>query len=542
MMRRHLYLCTAIAALLAGSPAQAQYVDRYKTSDRPQVEVNLDVLNEVQEQEYHARTDVVQEPLPVSQPPVMPAQTVEAIPEPVAQEIVAPAAPVQKRKLLKPVLTTPVVQEDAPAEEEIAEAAPDDAPSTGITPDGEMPATQTIVKHVIIRSYSPVDEMPVVQSAAVDEIYRQSAMEDMADSITPAVHPTPLPRRKPVMGEAKAVVEEKPEPVRMAALSVKAAPEPAIADDVPVTQQKDEPKIEVAATEVAPEVKAEEPKTVEAEKPTEETPAPAVAETKAEAPKIEEAKAEETPAPVQMAQADIPATRVPQPTRSRIVSQPPVMKEQRLQPLLPRTTPASKPIVSAPPTVSAPVAPQRPATPVVPKMAAQPVAPVAADPLPEASPAAPVEQATPAVVETPAAPVEAAAPRPSLEIVAPPLADVNAPSEPAEAAMPVVPIIDDLTLGFPGNSSDLNSESQRKLDAVIAQMKGMIEGRLQVRGYAAGEDGSQSSARRIALSRALAVRSYLMDKGIKPTRVDVKAAGSETDRQPLDRVDLIFAR
>ena len=108
--------------------------------------------------------------------------------------------------------------------------------------------------------------------------------------------------------------------------------------------------------------------------------------------------------------------------------------------------------------------------------------------------------------------------------------------------MPVVPVIDDLTLGFPGNSSDLNSESQRKLDAVIAQMKGMIEGRLQVRGYAAGEDGSQSSARRIALSRALAVRSYLMDKGIKPTRVDVKAAGSETDRQPLDRVDLIFAR
>ena len=540
MMRRHLYLCTAIAALLAGSPAQAQYVDRYKTSDRPQVEVNLDVLNEMQEQEYHARTDVVQEPLPVSQPPVMPAQTVEAIPEPIAQEIVAPAAPVQKRKLLKPVLTTPVIQEEAPAEEEIAEAAADEAPSTGITPDGEMPPTQTIVKHVIIRSYSPVDEMPVVQSAAVDEIYRQSAMEDMAASITPAVHPTPLPRRKPVMGEAKAVVEEKPEPVRMAALSVKAAPEPAVADDVPATQQKDEPKIEVAATEVAPEVKAEEPKTAEPE------PTPVVAETKPEEPKVEEAKAEEMPAPVQMAQADIPATPAPQPPRSRIVSQPPVMKEQRLQPLLPRTTPASKPIVSAPPTVSAPVAPQLPATPVVPKMAAQPVAPVATDPLPEAVPAAPVEQAAPTVaapvVETPAAPLEAAAPRPSLEIVAPPLADVNAPSEPAEAAMPVVPVIDDLTLGFPGNSSDLNSESQRKLDAVIAQMKGMIEGRLQVRGYAAGEDGSQSSARRIALSRALAVRSYLMDKGIKPTRVDVKAAGSETDRQPLDRVDLIFAR
>lgn len=528
MMRRQLFLCSAIAALLS-SPAQAQYVDRYKTSERPQVEVNLDVLNERQEQEYHAQTDVAQEPLPVSQPPVMQAQTVEAMPEPaVMQEAPAPA---QKRKLLKPVLTTPDAQEEAP-EEEIA-SAPEAQPK-GITPDGEMPPTQTIVKHVIIKSYSPVDDMPAGQSAAVDEIYRQAAIEDMAASTPPAEQTLPLPRRKPVMGEAKA------EPVRMAALSEKMTAAPAIADDVPATQtaaeQKEEPQIEVAATEVAPEVKAEETPATEAR----------TEEPKAEENKPEQAAAEAIAAPVQMAQADIPAPVAPQPARNRIISQPPRLKEQTLQPLLPRTAPAGKPIVSAPPDVAAPVAPVRPAAPVVPRIAAQPVAPVAAAPLPEAVPVAPVEQAAP-VAETPAPAAvpeteTTTRPRPSLEIIAAPLADVNAPSEAAEAAMPVVPVIDDLTLNFPGNSSDLTGESQKKLDAVIRQMADMIEGRLQVRGYATGEDGSQSSARRIALSRALAVRSYMMDKGIKPTRVDVKAAGNETDRQPLDRVDLIFAR
>lgn len=120
-------------------------------------------------------------------------------------------------------------------------------------------------------------------------------------------------------------------------------------------------------------------------------------------------------------------------------------------------------------------------------------------------------------------------------------AEAPAP-RPDEPVMPVVPALADLTLSFMGNSSDLTAESQRKLDGVIRQLAETVEGRLQVRGYAAGEEGSPSSARRIALSRALAVRSYLMDRGVKPTRVDVRALGTETDRAPPDRVDLIFAR
>ncbi len=568
MMRRQLFFCTAIAALLS-TPAQAQYVDRYKSSERPQVEVNLDVLNDRQEQEYHAQTDVVQETLPVSQPPAMPAQTVEAMPElqPVAmQEVVTPA---QKRKLLKPMLTAPAAEEDVVSEFEAPAAAQPPAvasarvPATPPTPDGEMPMPPPVVKHSVIRSYSPVDDMLNMPSDA--ELYREADMQEMAGAISQVEKPLPLPRRKPEMGEKKS------EPVKMAAMTAKVYKPPhSVVDDIPVVaaapapEKTPEPKIEVAATEIAPDVKLE----IKAEEKVEAAPitaeAPAEKEPAAETAAVEPAVAatpEPTPEPVRMAAADIPApvmsetveaapvaAPTPAPARARIISQPPRLKEQRLVPLEPRSTTANKPIVSTPPSVGTPVAPSHvqspvaPVVPVPPKMTAQPVAPVIAaplteieNPLPEAVPVVPVEQAAPAPEVMPAAP------RPSLEIIAAPMIDPNQPSE-AVDAMPVVPVIDDLTLGFPGNSSDLTGESQKKLDAVIRQMADMIEGRLQVRGYASGEDGSQSSARRIALSRALAVRSYLMDKGIKPTRVDVKTAGSDSDRHPLDRVDLIFAR
>jgi outer membrane protein OmpA-like peptidoglycan-associated protein len=131
------------------------------------------------------------------------------------------------------------------------------------------------------------------------------------------------------------------------------------------------------------------------------------------------------------------------------------------------------------------------------------------------------------------------APAPMGEAIAPgPVGTVDAPGD----DMPVVPKLSDLTLIFKGDSSDLSPDAQKKLDNLVVQLNDMTGGRIQVRGFATGENGGQASARRISLSRVLSVRSYLMDKGIKPTRVDVRAQGSETDRTPLDRVDLLFER
>jgi outer membrane protein OmpA-like peptidoglycan-associated protein len=123
--------------------------------------------------------------------------------------------------------------------------------------------------------------------------------------------------------------------------------------------------------------------------------------------------------------------------------------------------------------------------------------------------------------------------------------DVTPPKEEPEKetkAPAAVPAKEDLSLDFSGTDCDITPEIAQKLAGVAAQMKENEELRLQVRAYATGEEGNRSSARRISLSRALSVRAWLMDNGIKPSRIDVRALGAETDTGQLDRADLVFVR
>ncbi len=62
--------------------------------------------------------------------------------------------------------------------------------------------------------------------------------------------------------------------------------------------------------------------------------------------------------------------------------------------------------------------------------------------------------------------------------------------------------------------------------------------RLQLQAYAGGQDLSTSKARRMSLSRALAVRSFLIGKGVRSTQIDVRALGNKTNEKPVNRVDL----
>lgn len=104
-----------------------------------------------------------------------------------------------------------------------------------------------------------------------------------------------------------------------------------------------------------------------------------------------------------------------------------------------------------------------------------------------------------------------------------------------------LPSLSDLSLAFDGSSKDLDTNTRIKLDELAQQMSANENLRIQLRSYAASTDGSKSSSRRIALSRALEVRRYLTDtKDIRPTRIDVRALGDETDRTPLNRVDMVF--
>jgi hypothetical protein len=57
---------------------------------------------------------------------------------------------------------------------------------------------------------------------------------------------------------------------------------------------------------------------------------------------------------------------------------------------------------------------------------------------------------------------------------------------------------------------------------------------------AAGQTASQS--RRLSLSRALTVRSYLIDKGVGSVRFEVQAKGQKLEGGPPDRVDVIVTK
>lgn len=128
--------------------------------------------------------------------------------------------------------------------------------------------------------------------------------------------------------------------------------------------------------------------------------------------------------------------------------------------------------------------------------------------------------------------------QPADEAPAPEAKAAPAPEKPKTA----VPARSDLSLDFAPSSSDLSPDTRQKLDAMAGQLQEAADMRIQIRAYAKGDDGGQSSARRMSLSRGLMVRAYLTEKGIKPARLDVRALGSETDRTPVDRVDLVFVR
>ena len=65
-------------------------------------------------------------------------------------------------------------------------------------------------------------------------------------------------------------------------------------------------------------------------------------------------------------------------------------------------------------------------------------------------------------------------------------------------------------------------------------MKADDNARLQLLAYAAGAENESSKARRLSLSRALAVRSYLIAEGVRSTRIDVRALGNKTEAEPAD--------
>lgn len=214
----------------------------------------------------------------------------------------------------------------------------------------------------------------------------------------------------------------------------------------------------------------------------------------------------------------------------------------------PAPAPAPKPVAAAPKPTPVPVKPT-----VTPEPAA--VAKTPAKPAPASAPVsapkpAPTPAPVPAKVEIPKieAPVVAAAETPTAASVAEaPKATANvptpAPSTPQVASVNPNAVIESggkTSIQFGSTSSELPAGSEAALDRMAERLNANPDMRVQLMGYASNSGETASESRRLSLFRALAVRTYLIKKGVRSTRMDVRALGNKTDGGDGNRVDVIL--
>jgi outer membrane protein OmpA-like peptidoglycan-associated protein len=97
------------------------------------------------------------------------------------------------------------------------------------------------------------------------------------------------------------------------------------------------------------------------------------------------------------------------------------------------------------------------------------------------------------------------------------------------------------TVKFAAGAVDLPSGSQAMLNTVAAKLMADDTLRVQLIAHASGTADQAMEARRVSLARAVAVRAYLIDKGVRSLRMDVRALGNRSDDGPPgDQVDLLI--
>ena len=272
---------------------------------------------------------------------------------------------------------------------------------------------------------------------------------------------------------------------------------------------------------------------------------PAPAPTPAPAP-AQQVAAEPTPPPPPTPGEAPPAPTPPTPPAAAVpMPEPPASAESAPPEPAPEAT--QEAAAPEPPPAPEPAAAPEPAPPPPPPVAAETPAPesslAAGGALTgeeESAPAASEDEEEaplfPEVVEE-AAPAAAPETAPETAEAAP--ADTDAEDTQTAALPPAAMVEGQVSVVFATGASDLSPEAKSSLDEVADRLRGDEGLRVQLLAYAAAIDDNTSRARRMSLSRALAVRSYLIEKGVRSTRMDVRALGSNVEGEPADRVDII---
>jgi outer membrane protein OmpA-like peptidoglycan-associated protein len=93
-----------------------------------------------------------------------------------------------------------------------------------------------------------------------------------------------------------------------------------------------------------------------------------------------------------------------------------------------------------------------------------------------------------------------------------------------------------VTVPFQPQSVEIADAGRGALDGLAKSLAERGVKQVEVRGYASGDD--TGDARKVALARALSVRSYLIDQGVR-ARIEVSANAQPAKTAPKERVDVM---
>lgn len=116
----------------------------------------------------------------------------------------------------------------------------------------------------------------------------------------------------------------------------------------------------------------------------------------------------------------------------------------------------------------------------------------------------------------------------------PPATTIVVPPAPAPPPGPV-------RLIFNGGATALSPADEAAIQALAHAIPTPTISSVSVVSYAAGKPNDPSTARRVSLSRGMAVRSVLMANGVPSSQIYIRALGAAAPDEPADRVELTVA-
>lgn len=142
----------------------------------------------------------------------------------------------------------------------------------------------------------------------------------------------------------------------------------------------------------------------------------------------------------------------------------------------------------------------------------------------------------------PIPPEAAITPADSADTVAPPAIGLATPAPPTVSPGASGQRIQESLFILDPDSSTIPPTAETKLRQIARDMSADPAARLEVRVYSPIKARSEGTARRLSLSRFLAVRSILKDNGVSEGRVDGRPLASAADELNADRVELYIER